>query len=256
MPAFSYQLYSSRNNPPINATLDVLSAAGYAQVEGYGGLFADGTDASALAASLAAKNLHMASCHLGLDMVEGDPTGVLKLAQQLNIEAIFVPFIMPDDRPTDAAGWKAFGARLEQMGAPLRAAGLQFGYHNHDFEFAALPDGTIPMDHILAGGPSLAWEADIAWIMRGGADPFAWLKSYAPRIIAAHLKDIAPAGECEDEDGWADVGHGTMDWPGLMTALSETACRYFVMEHDNPSDDTRFARRAIAAANDFGKETA
>jgi len=256
MPAFSYQLYSSRNNPPIGATLGVLSAAGYAEVEGYGGLFADGADSAALAASLTANNLHMASCHLGLDMVENDPEGVLNLARTLNIEAVFVPYIMPDDRPTDAAGWKTFGARLEKAGAPFRAAGLAFGYHNHDFEFVALPDGSIPMDHILEGGPSLAWEADIAWIVRGGADPLAWIARYAPRIIAAHLKDIAPAGTCEDEDGWADVGHGTMDWPGLMTALADTKCRYFVMEHDNPSDDTRFAQRAIAAAKTFGKDKA
>ena len=53
-------------------------------------------------------------------------------------------------------------------------------------------------------------------------------------------------------DGWADVGHGTLDWKGLMAALrGKTPARYFVMEHDNPSDYERFARRSIAAANAF-----
>ena len=45
----------------------------------------------------------------------------------------------------------------------------------------------------------------MAWIVRGGADPFEWIKRYADRIASVHIKDIAPAGECEDEDGWADV---------------------------------------------------
>jgi len=39
-----------------------------------------------------------------------------------------------------------------------------------------------------------------------------------------------------------------MDWTGLMTALRRTGVRYFVIEHDNPSDLRRFAERSIAAA--------
>ena len=41
----------------------------------------------------------------------------------------------------------------------------------------------------------------------------------------------------------------------IMAALHRTSCRYFVMEHDNPSDDRRFAERSIAAATRFDKET-
>ena len=93
---------------------------------------------------------------------------------------------------------------------------------------------------------------DVAWIVRGGADPIAWIDEYASRIVAAHVKDIAPAGVAEDEDGWADVGHGTMDWAGILKALRDkTPARVFVMEHDNPSDFARFARRSIEAANRF-----
>ena len=77
------------------------------------------------------------------------------------------------------------------------------------------------------------------------------IQKYAAKIYAAHVKDIAPAGECEDEDGWADVGHGTMEWQGIMDALQATNCTYFVMEHDKPNDDARFARRSIEAAKKF-----
>ncbi len=56
-------------------------------------------------------------------------------------------------------------------------------------------DGSIPQDRIFEGGPGLEWEMDVAWVIRGGADPLAWIETYKDRITAAHVKDIAPAGE-------------------------------------------------------------
>ncbi len=73
----------------------------------------------------------------------------------------------------------------------------------------------------------------------------------ATEILAVHVKDIALAGEKTDEDGWEDVGHGTVDWAELFTALRKTPVRYFIMEHDNPSDDTRFASRSIETVKNF-----
>ena len=65
-------------------------------------------------------------------------------------------------------------------------------------------------------------------------------------------KDLAPAGENANEDGWADVGHGTLDWNQLARdAKARTRARYYVMEHDKPSDAIRFARRSIAAAGQW-----
>ena len=71
------------------------------------------------------------------------------------------------------------------------------------------------------------------------------------RITAAHVKDIAPAGENAAEDGWADPGHGTVDWPALYAALKAAGVEHFVMEHDNPADPARFAKRAIASAKSW-----
>jgi len=79
----------------------------------------------------------------------------------------------------------------------------------------------------------------------------AWIEKYKDRITAAHVKDIAPAGQNADEDGWADVGHGTVDWKTIIAALRNIGVRHFVMEHDNPKDDARFATRSIASANSF-----
>jgi len=245
---FSYQLYSSRNFPPLGDTLKMLAAAGYDGAEGFGGLYADRLGLSELAAGLAATGLKMHSGHFGLDQVEDTPDWAIEVAQTLGMSQVIVPWIHPDLRPKDAAGWRAFGARLQKAGAPMRAAGLRFGWHNHDFEFHALPDGTFPQTALFDGGPDLAWEMDVAWVVRGGADPLEWIAAHQHRIIAAHVKDIAPKGQNMDEDGWADVGHGIVPWAQIMVALRAIGVKNLVMEHDNPSDHTRFATRALAAA--------
>ena len=76
--------------------------------------------------------------------------------------------------------------------------------------------GKLPLEIILDTAPALIWECDVAWVVRGHHDPVAWMQRYADRVTAIHVKDIAPAGECVDEDGWADVGHGTIDWKTIM----------------------------------------
>lgn len=248
MTEFSYQLYSSRNFPPLSATLKMLGELGYTQVEGYGGLFANLEAVDELKADLVANGLKMPTGHIGLDMVRDQPDRVLKIAETLGLQAIFVPAVPASERTKDAAGWRDLGQQLAEAARPYWAAGLTFGWHNHAFEFVETETGEMPLDLILEGDPTLALELDVAWVVKGGQDPIAWIRKYAARIAAAHIKDIAPEGECADEDGWADVGFGTMDWPWIMEALRRTQTHWFVMEHDNPSDHARFARRSIETA--------
>lgn len=250
MTDFSYQLYSSRN-VPLNVTLPMLRELGYVAVEGYGALYAEPSKVAELKRQLDATALAMPTGHFGLDMLETEPDRVLEIAVELGIETIYCPHVGPDDRPDSAAGYFSFGQRLTDAAKPIRDAGLGFGWHNHDFEFRRLADGALPIEALFEGGPDLEWEADLAWVIKGGGDPMDWIGTYRTRITAVHVKDIAPEGENTDEDGWADVGHGTVDWPGLITALEQTSCHRFIMEHDKPSDPARFAERSIAAAKSF-----
>jgi sugar phosphate isomerase/epimerase len=245
---FAYQLYSSRNFPPLDAACKMLAAAGITDTEGFGGLYSDEASLASTAAALKEAGIAMKTGHFGLAQIESTPDWALKVSGTLGLERLYVPHIVAQDRPTDAAGWRAFGARLKKAFAPIRAAGFGAGWHNHDFEFKALPDGTLPITALLEGGPDLEVELDVAWVVRGGGDPIAWIRNYAGRISAAHVKDIAPAGENLDEDGWADVGYGTVDWSAVMAALRTAGCKHYVLEHDNPSDHKRFATRSIAAA--------
>lgn len=241
----SMQLYSARFATPYDDVIRRLSALGYDAAEGFFGVF---DDLPALSAALEETGLTMPSLHVPLDRIEADAKGVADLAEQVGAVMIFAPLLSPDQRPTDAEGWTAFAARLAAAQEAISEQGLRFGWHNHAFEFEPTPDGQIPMEIILTEAPLIEWEADIAWIIRGNADPLDWIARHGDRITAAHFKDIAPQGEKTDEDGWADPGTGVMDWPKILTALRHHArVELLVAEHDKPSDFDRFATQAAAA---------
>jgi sugar phosphate isomerase/epimerase len=246
--SWSFQLYSARNFQPWDKVLQFLGQVGYKQVEGFGGLY---EDSLGLRRELDDAGLAMPSGHFSLDQIE-DYAFSYRVARNLGMQLVACPHIAADRRPNDAAGWRAFGERLAKAGKPFQDEGLAFGWHNHDFEFQPLADGSLPMTHILEAAPGIGWEMDVAWVIRGGADPLKWISDYADRIVAVHVKDIARAGQNADEDGWADVGQGTVDWKGLIKVLKEkTAAQVYVMEHDNPSDYQRFARRSFDAVSHF-----
>ena len=242
-----FQLYSGRNYP-LAEVLKTISGLDYSHCEGYGDLYAD---AKALKAQLDANGLTMPTAHVGLGDLENSAKA-LKLAETLGIKVIICPWLHPDQRPNDASGWSKFGEKLQVLAKPYQDAGLTFGYHNHDFEFARFGD-RYAMDLLLETAPSVMVEADIAWMARGKADIVPWLEKNGQRIVAVHVKDLAPAGANKDEDGWADVGHGVLPWKDLLaTVRARTAARYFIAEHDNPSDIARFARRSIEAIKSYG----
>lgn len=243
---FSYQLYSSRKFGPLAATFDMLAQIGYRRVEGYGALFADHGAAREMKNALSHAGLAMPTAHFGLEMIENDPAAAIEMAKIIDVETVYLPYLLPDDRPADAAGWSAFGARIEAATAPLRDAGIGTGWHNHDFEFMPLDDGSLPITHMLDACPNITLELDLAWVEKAGLNPAIWIDKLGTRITSVHLKDIAPEGECLDEDGWADAGQGIMDWAAIKTALAKIDVTHFIAEHDNPSDDARFARRSLA----------
>jgi sugar phosphate isomerase/epimerase len=244
------QLYSARNFLPWENVLRILGEAGYKQVEGYGAVY---HDPSAMRRELDSNGLAMPTGHFSVEMLEDDFDGARRIADALGIRTMVCPYLQPHDRPEpSAAGWRGFGERLARIGDRASREGYGFAWHNHDFEFKALPDGSLPQDHILEAAPGIGWEMDVAWVVRGGVDPLPWIERYGDRIVAVHIKDIAKPGEGRDEDGWSDVGYGTIDWPGILNNLREkTPAKYFIMEQDNPNDFERFARRSIASVESY-----
>jgi sugar phosphate isomerase/epimerase len=239
----SFQLYSARTLEPPEAQFELLAGLGYKQVEPYGGLL---NDPQALKHQLERHSLSAPSAHVGLDRLRADPVAAVRLCRELGIETIYAPAPPPGERDGSEAEWSALGRELDRIGKIVTAEGLKFGWHNHHWEYGRAADGRRFIHIMLEQAPEILWQADLAWVVRGGADPVAELKRYAGRIEAVHVKDIAPVGQCADEDGWADPGHGVLDWSTLVPVLKEIGVTQLVAEHDKPNDVARFARRAFA----------
>lgn len=247
------QLYSMRDCADQIALLGQLPALGITKVEGYGGVYGD---PAAYRAAMDANGITMASGHMGLDDVEADFDATMAIITTLGITRVFAPYLEKKDRPTTAQGWASLGQRLNVIGKKYAERGITFGWHNHDFEFVALPDGGIPMDILLDAAPDITWEADLAWIVRGGRDPIVYVTRYDDRLSAIHVKDIAATGENLDQDGWSDLGAGTVDWAALLQACRNASDDLiYALEHDKPADPIGYATRSAAAFNTLWEAT-
>jgi len=243
MTDLSMQLFSARNIE-LQSALQIVSEAGYRSVEAYGANF---DDSEAFAHGLKTNGLRLTSCHVGIDLLENSLGETMERLSSFGTNHVVCPFLLPDSRPTDKAGWVQFADRLSRINESLVDNGFSFAWHNHDFEFNRMADGSMPMQVILESAPNIHWEIDIGWIVRAGLNPEHWLQNHGKRISAVHLKDVAAQNECLDEDGWADVGHGTIAWSELLADLKQTSAKLFIVEHDNPADFSRFAKNSFAS---------
>jgi sugar phosphate isomerase/epimerase len=239
----SFQLYSARKFGAWEPIIEHLVKCGYSEVEGFGGIY---DEPEKLRELLDKNGLSMPTGHFfPLDMFEKEKKRVLKIAKTLGMRSLYCPFIPPDKRPKNGAGWKAWGKRLGEVGKWMRDEGYGFGWHNHDFEFIKLKDGSMPHERIFEGGPMLDWECDIAWVAFARQNPVKWIKAYGDRITAVHIKDNAPKGENLDQHGQTDVGSGIIDWKPIFAALKNTRCMNYIVEHDDPKDFKSFAKRSF-----------
>lgn len=236
------QMYSLRElTQPLDDTLREVAAAGYEGIETVG---TQGVSADELKALLGKHGLRVASSHVGLADLEADPNGVIAFNQAVGNDTVIVPWIDPGARSEEAAGWQALGARLGKLAAVADHSGMRLLYHNHDFEMREI-DGETALAWLLEGaGEPLGLELDLAWVVRGGKDPLGLLEAFKGRVKRVHVKDIAPAGQNEDEDGWADVGSGTLDWDALLNASRAAGAEWFVVEHDKPKDPLKSIRNS------------
>ncbi|EAR49727.1 hypothetical protein OG2516_15939 [Oceanicola granulosus HTCC2516] len=246
----AYQLYSSRNFPPLEAQLPELRAMGYDAIEPW--LPAYEADPAAFRRALDEAGLKCFGFHMPLDGLARAPDRFVEVAQTLGAQVLIPPFVPEEERQDSAGYWAGIGETLARGAEAAGRHGLTVAWHNHDFEYRALPDGTRPIDHILGADPAVKFEIDCGWIVRGGADPAAELARYADQIVAIQLKDTAGPEGRDTEDGWRATGDGVIDWAALAPLMEKTQATHIVAEHDNPADWRAFASRSLHHMRQIG----
>ncbi|RKQ92644.1 secreted protein [Solirubrobacter pauli] len=133
--------------------------------------------------------------------------------------------------------YKYLAERFNRAGAMAAAAGLQFFYHNHDFEFAnKQPDGTPLYDILLneTDANLVKFELDLYWIIVGGENPLEYLGRDPARYPLYHVKDKTWKDRPDEQD-WEDVGPGSIDFPDIFAAgQGRRVDKHYIVEHDNP----------------------
>jgi sugar phosphate isomerase/epimerase len=176
----------------------------------------------------------------------------------LAFTTLVFPYVFPQDRPKDRAGYEAIAARLSSLGRTASTSGLQLCYHNHAFEFATDRDGTRWLDVLMnateAAGMQL--ELDVFWAAIAGADPVALLKRYAGRVPLVHLKNKDPAAartllETQvPRTAFVEVGSGALDFAAILSAARSAGVRHFFVEQDQtPADPIDSLRKSFNYLN-------
>lgn len=239
----AYQLYSSRNFPPLADQLPILKSMGYDAIEPW--LPAYEADPKLFRQQLDDAGLKCFGFHMPLDGLVNEPALYIDIAKTLGATYMIPPYIPEEERQDTPAFWRDLGRKLTEGADRVKGEGLKVAWHNHDFEFLQSPDGSRPIDHIFdEAGPGVSLEIDCGWIKRAGADPAAELERFADRISVIQTKDTAPLGTTAD-DGWTATGDGIIEWEKLAPLFKKTNADHIVTEHDNPSDWQSFAKRSI-----------
>ena len=236
------QLYTLRHlSDDTKELIKVAADAGYAGVEGG---YSPDMDAEAIKKVLDETDVKMVSAHVMLDVLENNLNEAVAFQKTLGNDVMVIPWISDAHYSDNAESWQKLGERFNKIAQQVKAEGMTLLYHNHSFEFGEY-GGKLGLEHLLDSAPDVGLELDLGWCQEGGVDPLPLLKKYAGRVTRVHVKDRAPQGENTDQDGWADVGHGVIDWPPLLKAAQDAWAEWFVVEHDKPADPVETIKRSF-----------
>jgi len=184
----------------------------------------------------------------GLSAVSGhfDYTGrdmSVEYAHGLGLKYLVCP-MLPESQKTSLDGFRKAADYFSQWGEATKKAGMQFAFHNHDYEFKPI-DGSNGWTVLIKGTDAslVKLEFDLFWLTTAGQSPAEMLKRHADRAVLVHLKDRvanAPGSFVVDSKATSyctELGKGTIDWPALLRQAKQQGIRYAFLDQD----DTRIA---------------
>lgn len=247
------QVYGLRDlleNTPENfkAVMQKVKDIGYDGVE-LAGTY--GLEPAFIKKTLAEVGLIPISAHVAFDEMMKNLDGVISDYSAIGVKFLVMPYMAEEYRPANPEGFKKFLPMLNEVGTKIHAAGMTFLYHNHDFEFVKLADGTWGYDAMFDAIPhdNLMSELDTCWCDVATGEAPAFIRKYTNRIPVVHLKDYIKKGEVknmykligiETEEsegdtgyfGFRPVGFGQMIWEPVLEAAIDANAQWVVVEQD------------------------
>lgn len=221
------QLYTLRDETQKDfiGTLKKVAEMGYQGVEfaGYGDI-----PAQEMKKVLDELGLKAISSHLSYNQLKEDLQGQINYSLTIGAEYIVCPWL-DKELLKDAAAFNEIMETFRQVGEACKSSGLQFAYHNHDFEFEKV-DGEYILDRMFNSLDADVFKAelDLYWVTKAGLNAKQYLLSYSGRSPLIHVKDMAD----DEEKFFAEVGYGTIDYKAIFDIAEEAGVQYYIVEQD------------------------
>lgn len=247
-PVLAAQLYTVRQfvqtAPDLAASLKKVRSIGYTavQVSGIGPI--PDADVKAMVTDV---GLTICITHTSPAELWNDLDRVIARHKLWGCRHVAIGSMPQTYREQGEAGFRQFAVEASAIGERLVAAGLDFSYHNHSFEFVRIGRRT-GLDVIFDESDPryLKAEPDTYWIQHGGGDPAAWIRRCAGRAPLIHLKDMLITPQREQR--YAEVGSGNLNWPAIFAAAQEAGVEWSIVEQDECYERDPFDSIAISYA--------
>lgn len=220
------QLYTVRELMNLDAvgTLKKLAAMGYKQLESYQG-------EKGIYFGLPAKEFIRVVKDLGMDLFGSHfnfrqtPEATIGEAAENGLKYMICPF----NQLTDLDSCKQATADYVHLGELCQKSGIQFGYHNHGYDFESF-EGVVPYEMFLQQiDPKLmVMEMELYWFYRMDKDPLVYINQYPGRFPLWHVKDMDKV----DHTLHTEVGKGIIDYKRLFAQASKAGLAYAMVEQD------------------------
>jgi len=235
------QLYTVRDQmkADFDGTIAKVASIGYKEVE-FAGYF--GRTGKQVREVLEKNHLSAPSTHVQYDELDEKFPSVIETSKEIGLEYIICPWI-PEDLRKSPDIWKQASEKFNRCGELSKKAGMQFGYHNHWFEF--LPtNGKLPYDELLklCDKNLVKMELDLCWITTAGADPIKYFSEYPGRFPLVHVKDVKKLPQIStggaqnfgDTVDLTEVGSGIINWKKIFEHSEQAGIKHYIVEHDHP----------------------
>lgn len=241
------QLYTVRDYMQKDpaATLAKVAEIGYTSVEGTYAAGKFNTVAPNEFKKLLKQNgLIMPSCHyrLGEEKVDGQtPVGTILSGWEKAVDdaasvgqKYMVCAYLSESERGNLDHYKKIADDFNRAAEVCKKAGIQFCYHNHDFEFIQ-QDGKYPYEILLDNTDKdlVKMEMDLFWITKANQDPIALINAHPGRFPLWHMKDM----DKTSDRMFTEVGNGIIDFKKILTHASTAGLKYFFVEEDKCPGD-------------------
>ncbi|WP_445491686.1 sugar phosphate isomerase/epimerase family protein [Niallia sp. 03133] len=213
-------------------TLRKVAEMGYEGVE-FAHATYDGLPPEKMRSLLEELHLVPVAKHLGgYDAITVDLEKEMEYTQKVGSK-FMVYSLMDKFRRDDEKLWKQALEDLAKAGEKCAENGIQFCYHNHEFEFTEKKNGKPILDVIFETLPedTVKAELDAGWIFHGGCNPVDVINQYTGRLPMLHLKDMS-ATAVEREDTTVELGKGDVNLLETIDAAANAGAEWLVVEQD------------------------